>query len=40
MAVASYMELGYQLLTPAELDELGSLQTRGLVFRWGLGMRF
>lgn len=40
MAVASHLELGYQLLTPADLDELGSLETRGLVFRWGLGMRF
>lgn len=40
MAAASYLELGYQLLAPADLEELGSLQTRGLVFRWGVGMRF
>jgi hypothetical protein len=39
-AVASYLELGYQLLTPSDFDELGSLQNRGLAFRWGLGFRF
>jgi hypothetical protein len=40
MAAASYLELGYQVLSPADLEELGKLQARGLVFRWGIGMRF
>lgn len=40
MAVASYLELGYQVLSPADMEELGTLQTRGMVFRWGVGMRF
>jgi hypothetical protein len=40
MAAASYLELGYQYLSPADLEELGKLQARGMVFRWGIGMRF
>ena len=39
-ALASHLELGYQLGTKADFDELGSLTNRGLVFRWGLGARF
>jgi hypothetical protein len=39
-AIASHMELGYQLGTAAQFDELGSLLNRGLIFRWGVGARF
>ena len=39
-AIASHLELGYHIATPASFDELGSLSNRGLVFRWGTGVRF
>lgn len=39
-AVASYLELGYQILSPSDFAELGSLKNRGLAFRWGMGFRF
>jgi hypothetical protein len=39
-ALASHLELGYQLGTRSSFDELGSLTNRGVVFRWGLGVRF
>ena len=39
-ALASHLELGYHIATPSDFDELGSLTNRGLVFRWGLGVRF
>ena len=40
-AIASYLELGYGYASPLDFDELGELDgLYGVVFRWGVGVRF
>jgi hypothetical protein len=40
IAIAPYTELGYGLLAPLKLAELGSVQMRGFTGRVGVGLRF